>query len=228
MANKKQVKKTAGTKSGKNAKSQPAPTATAAGAGIAFLMGLASLAAFVCLFLPLYREKDDVVRALDFMLRPSALPAAITENFNLFPGPLLFTLLAATALTKIGVGFAWPRLNAAARRWVANSFVIVSGGAILWGLVLLLGLLDMNVIANTELAGIWAAALFIFSGLCGVRVCAFVDSAEGRTDAALSPGDWAIWLVGLTVTAIFHYTYVCYSLVVKAPNALTTKLRTFR
>lgn len=224
MANKKTKQK---PQKGGN-KKQVTPSASTPGAGVAFAMALASTVGLFAMFLPWYSDKDGLTYGYHFLTKPGELPAPLRDNMDLFPGPLLFVLLAGTAIIGIGLGFFWPKLTVQLRTWAAEALSIIGAGALLWGLIVLLGLLDMQVLPNIKNAGIVVAAAMFLQGLFAIGVCAAVDRTENRGDAALSGSDWFIWLGGLALTALFHYLVVCYKVVLPAPQTLASKLNMFR
>lgn len=221
MANKKSKQKG-------NNKKPGAAAASAPGSGVAFAMGLTGAAGLFTMFLPWYSDKDGLTHGYHFLTNPSGLPGPLRDNMDIFPGPLLFLLLAGTALFGIGLGFFWPKLSERLRRYATEALSVVGAGAMLWGLILFLGLLDMQVLPNIKSAGIVVSIAMVLQGLLAVAVCAAVDRAENRSDAALSGSDWFIWLGGLALTALFHYLVVCYKIILPAPQALGAKFNAFR
>lgn len=140
-------------------------------------------------------------------------------------GPAFLIVTLLIGLCGAGLGFAWDRMERWAGRWIGEALMIVSIGGFSTGLLLLLALLNMKVRPYLAYGGILEVVTLMTVGVAGVVQLAALDRAAGdRTAPALRPVDWFIWLSGLLLTTIIHYTFICYQLILPAPEKLAERL----
>ena len=223
-------KRTSSKKQSSRKGANVAPDATP-GSVSAFFLGIMAFLSLVALCLPWYEAETTVIRGFEVLTNYEAVSGPLKKGFERVGGQPFITSIILFNLIAAVLGFGWSsiaKMDQVFKKYVADIVMVVVVASLLQGLILLLILLSMKAAPNVQWAGHAAAGSLLMVAFMGLLFAKAIDESENRTDSALETVDWAIWIGSLSATTLFHYQWICYGLVEKAPEALLTKLRSFR
>lgn len=201
---------------------------TAPGERQAFALGLVGTLLLVTFALPWSTSGNVVKRGYELIFNYSAFHQALRNNLDSVGGVGFAVAMLLTALAAIGSGFGWRKLWARFGDRLASTQATLALLGLSEGLLLFLSLLNMTARKHIVGAAYVAVAMLLALGLVALLQTMALDRAAGRTEGALDKSDWAVILGGLSAASLIHYAVVCYKIVLPAPEALISKLRTLR
>ncbi len=226
MANKSAKK---ARKGGKQDNKKSVRSADVVGSRSAFFLGCLGAMSAVWFFLPWYANKKvGAVTGWEILTENADLPGKLGAGLESVGGDLLIGSVLVTSILAALIGFGWRQIQDKLGSWSAELNIVLGAAALSQGLVIALVLLHMKVRGGVQFPGHLSYLTLFAIGGTVVLLLQSIDRSQERTEGALPPSDWAILLSSLAVTGLFHYVVLCYKLLVPAPKAIATKLRTFR